>query len=124
MSAADLSDSDYGDISSAGGFTSSATQSTKSTRRSKRSKKRTLTRSQCVMNAPESAYAAVPMRFNRNTSGYVEYNQKYQQMPSDAEKFDNTMFKTGEEVVNKVASLVNSWWLRGHTKSQTSWIRI
>jgi hypothetical protein len=100
-SAADSSDNDYGDINSGGGFSSS-------NRKSKYKSGYMLTRSQSVLNAPDSAYAAVPMQFNRNTSNFIEHSEKYKQMPTNAKKYDNTAIMTGEEDVSKVASLVNT----------------
>jgi hypothetical protein len=100
-SAADLLDSHYADIKSGGGFSSSNTKSRYKSRYM-------LTRSQSVLNAPDSAYAAVPMQFNRNTSNFIEHSEKYKQMPTDAERYDNRASMMGDEDVDKVAFLVNT----------------
>jgi hypothetical protein len=59
-SVADLSDDDYEDINSGGGFSSSDTKS-------RCQSEDISTRPQSVLNAPDPAYAAVPVQFYRNT---------------------------------------------------------
>jgi hypothetical protein len=95
--AADLLDNDYEDINSGGGFSSSNTKS-------RCQSEDMSTRPQSVLNAPDPAYAAVPVQFYRNT----------EQMPTDAEKYDKMAYMMGEEDVNKVASVVNT---RAHRKA-------
>ena len=68
-SGADSSENDYGEINSGGGFSSYDTKSR--------------SRSESVLNAPNSAYAAVPMQFN----------------PTDAESCDNRAFMTGRKAL-------------------------
>jgi hypothetical protein len=100
-SAAELSDNDYEDIKLVGGFRSSDTKS-----RCQPGYMRT--RSQSVLNVPGSAYAAVPIWLNRNASDFVEHSEKYQPMLTGAERSGTTTFRTGEEDVNQVASLVKT----------------
>jgi hypothetical protein len=95
--AADLFDNDCKDINSGGGFSSSDTKS-------RCQSEDMSTRPQSVLNAPDLTYAAVPVQFYRNT----------EQMPIDAEKYDKMAFMTGEEDVDKVASVVNT---RAHRKA-------
>jgi hypothetical protein len=98
-SAVDSSDSaDYRDINSGGGFSSSDTKS-------RCQSKYILTRSQSVLNAPDCAYAAVPMQFNITASNFIEHSEKYEPMPTDAERYDNTASMMSEEDVNQVACL-------------------
>jgi hypothetical protein len=83
---------DYEDIDSGGGFSSSDTKS-------RCQSEDMSTRPQFVFNAPDPAYVAVPLQFDRNTK----------QMPTvDAEKYDKMAVMTGEEDVNIVASVVNT----------------
>ncbi len=90
--AADSLDNDYEDIDSGGGFSSSDTKS-------RCQSKDMSTRPQFVLNAPDPAYVAVPLQFDRNTK----------QMPTaDAEKYDKMAVMMGEEDVNIVASVVNT----------------
>jgi hypothetical protein len=99
-SAADSSDSaDYGDINSGGEFSSSDTKS-------RCQSKCMLTRSQYVLNAPDSAY--VPMQFNRTAINFIEHSEKYEPMATDAERYDNTASMMSEEDVNQVACLGNT----------------
>ena len=88
---------DYEDIDSGGGFSSSDTKS-------RCQSEDMSTRPQFVFNAPDPAYVAVPLQFDRNTK----------QMPTDAEKYDEMASKMGEEDVNKDASFVN---IRVHRKA-------
>ena len=63
--AADSLDNDYEDIDSGGGFSSS---DTKSRCQSEDMPRRPhLVLPQCVLNAPDHAYVAVPLQFDRNT---------------------------------------------------------
>mgnify|MGYP002176707461 CR=1 FL=1 len=98
---ADSSDQDYGDINSGGGFSSSDTKS-------RYQGGYMSTRSQSVLNAPESTYVAVPVQFNTDASKFVEHSGKYVEIPTNAVRDDSVGFMTGEEAVNKVASLVDT----------------
>jgi hypothetical protein len=61
---------------------------------------------QCrLRNAPDCAYAAVLMQFNITASNFIEHSEKYEPMPTDAERYDNTASMMSEEDVNQVACL-------------------
>jgi hypothetical protein len=58
-------------------------------------------RSQSVLDAPASAYAAVPILWDRNASDFIEHSEKhsekYQLMLTGAKRSGATAFRTSEE---------------------------
>jgi hypothetical protein len=99
--AAEPSYDNYEDIKLVGGFSSSGTKS-----RYQPAYMRT--GSQSLLNAPDCAYAALPIRLNRNASDLVERSEKYQPMLTGAKRSGTTALRTGEEDVNQVASFVKT----------------
>ncbi len=50
----------------------------------------------------------MPVQSNTDASKFVEHSGKYVEIPTDAARDDSVGFMTGEEDVNKVASLVDT----------------